>query len=217
MLKNLLGAFVDFEEGEKPAAATTVPAATAPAAPSTTAAPVPLYDQTLVDTFQKTVGARKTPFTALLEKEEILKAAISDETTRTKAAFTMIVAEGRNLDSILQAIDIHIADIASELLRIKGAAENASNTKVSALRASAKASTDLRDSNLAKIADLQKQIETLQAEANNENQKSIDLSNQADAAEHEIGQVVLRATEASDFVKNGLHQKKTALASTLSA
>jgi predicted nucleic acid-binding Zn-ribbon protein len=84
------------------------------------------------------------------------------------------------------------------------------------LRSAATQCNDLRDSNQSKIDDLQKQIEALQSEANASNQKSLDLSNQADAAEAEIAKVVANATAAADFIKQELQVKKTTLATTLS-
>ena len=175
----------------------------------------PAFDPEILGMFQNAIVARKTPYTALLEKSNVLVDVIPDENTRVKAAFKMILSEGRTLDSVLQAIDLHISDISGELLRLRSTSEGASKTKVQSLRAAAQGMIDLRDSNLKKISDLQAQIERLHNEATEADQKAVDQTNQANAAEAEITAIVERANAAADFVKQDLTNKKTALVTIL--
>lgn len=212
-----IGLFVETDDA--PATTPVQPTVAAPVAPAATVngtlTPTPAFDPEILGMFQNAISARKTPYTALLEKSAVLADVIPDESTRTKAAFKMILSEGRTLDSVLQAIDLHIADVSGELLRLKSTSETASKTKVLSLRSAATQSIELRDSNMEKIKRLQEQIETLHNEAAEADRKAVDMTAQANAAEAEIAAVVDRATAAAELVKQDLSNKKTALTNIL--
>ena len=209
----IFGLFVETEEPtQQTQSAPTTPA---PTPVTSTGSTTPAFDSEILGMFQNAINARKTPYTALLEKSTVLADVIPDEITRVKAAFKMILSEGRTLDSVLQAIDLHVSDVSGELLRLKSTSETASKTKVLSLRSAATQSIELRDSNMEKIKLLQEQIETLHNEAAEADRKAVDMTTQANAAEAEISAVVDRATNAAEFVKQDLLNKKTTLTNIL--
>lgn len=203
------------EAGDKPSAA---PSTTFKAPVSGAGAVVTHLNQEMIDNLQKAIMKRATQYTALLEASNKLSNVITDETTRVKAAFAMIAADGqRSLDSILQSIVIHQTDLDGELSRFKQATEQNIQAKVGSLRSQALSISRTREGTLATIASLEKQI-AQQKESVLANEKEIvELSTQADSAEREINIVAQNFESAVNFVKQDLDHKKSQLASVLNS
>ena len=178
----------------------------------------PSINPEMAAALQKVIDNRKTPYTALLDAADKLKAVIPDDTTRLKAGFAMVVGDGqRSLPSIMQAIDLHQTDLDGELMRFKASTANALTQKVGGLRSRAESIQRTRESTLANIAALEKQIaENRQSVAANESEIQ-ELTNQAASAEAEINNVASQFESAVVAVKADLNNKKTQLSSVLTS
>ena len=178
----------------------------------------PSVNPDMVTTLQKVIDNRKTPYTALLEAADKLKTVITDDTTRLKAGFAMVVGDGqRSLPSIMQAIDLHQTDLDGELMRFKASTATALTQKVGGLRSQAESLQRTREGTLANIAILEKQIaDQRQSVLANENEIQ-ELTNQAANAEAEINSVASQFESAVAAVKADLNNKKTQLSSVLTS
>jgi len=217
--KTLLGMFVETEdEPTPPTLQAAAPIAPTPQSQATASVSIPaMIDQEMVNTLQAVINGRKTAYTALLEASERLRNVIPDDVTRIKAAYAMISGDGqRSLESITQAIDVHVNDVTGEVMRFKQASEQALSTKVSALRASVSNIKATNDSRQQSIANLQQQIVALQQSITSDSTKSTELSTQADAAELEIKGVADKFVAAAEFIKTDLSSKKAQLSTVLS-
>ena len=200
------------DEKAEPKAAVTKPVAVAPAQVVTTATPVATgLDQEMVESLNKIILTKITPFTSLQTTIDKLKAVPMDDNTRLQAAITMTTAEGRTVEQIIKAIEMHIADVDREVARFTQASQAASATKVQSLRSSATALSETKESNLKKIAELQDLIQSLQQTNTDNDVKIVDLNNQADQAEAEIANVNARFVAAAEHVKVELNNKKLSL------
>ena len=77
----------------------------------------------MVDMVKAKAIERKTPFTALLESSDKLIKVLPDQKVRVQAAMAIVMGEGRTLQQILQAIDVHMSDIDGERLGFLKATE----------------------------------------------------------------------------------------------
>jgi len=204
-------------EGDKKPPVPVQQTSNSQATTQSTSAPVVVgYDADMLATLQKIISARKTPYTALIEASETMKAVIPDDLTRMKAAFAMIAADGqRNLGTITQALDVHIQDLNGELMRFKQTSDAAVTTKVESLRASAKNLTSNCESRLQQIASLEAQIESLRKANVDDANQSAELTNKAASAAADIATTTSQFTAVVEFLKNDLTNKKSQLASAL--
>jgi chromosome segregation ATPase len=215
--KKILSAFVVLDNTPAPVSQHS----TAPPTLSKPPAFAPTYagaDQGMVDALQKVVVSKKTAYTALLESSERLRGVIPDDIMRLRAAFATISAEGmRTPQSISDAIDVHINDINGELMRFKQTSDTAVASKVGVTRSTIANIASSNTGRAQTIANLQSQIASLQQSITTDTATATDLTNQADATEAEINATTVRFTTAVDFVKQDLTNKKSQLASTLTA
>lgn len=176
----------------------------------------PTLNAEMVEALKKVVTNRKTAFTTLEEKSNAMAAAIPDETMRTRAAFGILSAEGRNATDIIKAIEIHVVDIDGEQGRFSQAIAQAKTEKSGALRNEIanieKALTN--DNDL--IQRLQQQIADAQGRVINNQQQITEKSSAVAMVEAECDAKAQQFNAAAEAVKNSLTQRKNVLSSVLS-
>jgi hypothetical protein len=221
MLRSVLGAFVELDETSAPAATKQpVQAPVTQATPGSSTIQATAQTDSRVDDMVKALEAvitnRKTAYTTLTESANKLEAIIADKVTRFKAAFVNISSDGqRSLDSIGQAIEVHVRDIDGELLRFKAAAQQRLQTTGTELL---KKATDAE----AAITTATARIEALKAEIVQQEQlvlSSTETASQARTAastlEAETASTVQAFEQAVETVKSRLQAEKSSLTNML--
>lgn len=211
-LKKGASLFVQFDEPE--AAQTPTTFKTAPRPVGSTSAPSTSYDPAMLSSLSKAIMARKTPYTALLEASQKLEKVIPDETMRIKAAFATL--GDRSAPEVIQAIDVHVADLEGERLRFKQASERNVKDKSGTVRAAATAKESQLANNTARIQQLRDEANQLEQVNHNLTVDVSQLVTQADAAEADIRAVEARFNATVDFLKKDLASKKSGLDALLS-
>ena len=112
-------------------------------------------DDKFVQALRAAIKSRATAFTALLATADKLASVIPDANTRLKAAYATVAGEGRDVRSILQAIEVHAADLESQRMQFSKQAEDAMKATIG----SKKAELDAIDPS---IASAQQQVQSLQ-------------------------------------------------------
>lgn len=123
-------------EDENPQAKPQAPQVAAPlgsAQPQAGAAPV--ADDKFVQALRAAIKNRPTAFTALLATADKLASVIPDANMRLKAAYATMAGEGRDVRSVLQAIDVHTADLESQRMQFTRQAEDAMKVAIGAKQA----------------------------------------------------------------------------------
>jgi len=212
--KKLLGFFVETEEtNEAPTAKPAIPvSAVVPTAKAASS-----VDQEMLASLQKKIHARSSPYITLIEAAQRMSGVIPDESTRIKAAYTMVSADGtRSLSSIMQAIDVHIADLEGERLRFRNASDEQTSRKSAAMRDQARNLEEQNAENAAQIQRLQADVAKLQTAIATNAAQSRELKQEADSADGEIKRVSIAFDVAVDFLKRDLAAKKNSLTTILS-
>lgn len=209
-LKKAVSPLVGFDEAEPQPAPTNYK--TARVAGSYVAGTA--YDPDMLAALSTAIMARKTPYTALLDSAKKLEKVIPDETMRIKAAFATL--GDRTPPDVIQAIDVHLADLEGERLRFKQTSEKNLKSVAGAARSTAKSKEDQIASNaerIQRIRDEAAQLEQANATLTNDART---LSVQADQAESEVKAVEGRFNATVDYLKSDLIGKKSGLGSLLS-
>jgi predicted nucleic acid-binding Zn-ribbon protein len=184
--------------------------------PGGQAAPTPTLNTEMVDELKRVVTKRISPFTTLEEKAVAMATAIPDETMRTRAAFSILAAEGRPVNDIIKAIDMHVVDIDGEQNRFAAAVNSAKTSKSSTIRSEI--------ANLEKtIVSDQDLVQRLQQQINDAvgrvvvNQQQVTEKNAAvTAVEADFDSKIVQFTAAAEAVKASLIARKNVLSSILS-
>lgn len=217
-LRKVAGAFIELpEETVQP----TFPA------PTRGAPPMPLpqmpgrpassstVDQDMVDILTAVSLKRQTAYTAFIEASKKLEAVLPDENTRIRAAFVTVNGEGRSLEQMLQAIDIHAMDVDSEVDKFIRTAESNAKTEVDAVNLKANSLIKENDDIERQITDRQNQIADLTARKQENSTTSQNLFAQATDAEHKISSVKFEFTKAADYVRENLADRKAMLSALI--
>jgi chromosome segregation ATPase len=189
---------------------TTVPAPVA-ANPSNPSVPTaaPTVDADMVTAIKKTTLARKTAYTALLEAADKLTNVIPDSNTRIKAAYAMVSGEQRTIDTIVNALDIHINDVDSEKARFAQQSKSLHDTDVAAVRTQA-------DTLAATNARLQQQIAELNQQVNANAASIATLAQQADVRQQELDRAAAQFAASAQIVRAEFEQQRATLTTLLS-
>jgi hypothetical protein len=217
-LKSVLGSFVELDEAPSAVQPQQAKAPQQPAMPIGQPAQGihPIINRDMYDSLIKTVLARKTPYTALIEASQRLEAVIPDEGTRIKSAYVMVTTDGqRSMSTITQAIDVHIRDIDGELMRFKATTEQANASKVGALRANADGVSARVQASRQRIEAMTKEIETLTLKINEDVVEEQRLRAEADAAEREVENIAIQFQDAAQTVRDELIARKTSLSTLI--
>jgi chromosome segregation ATPase len=215
-LRSVAGTFVEIDD--KPAA----PAKQSPVTPTmnvsnqATSIQSTSYDPSMLETLQKQIMARTSPYTTLLEQSAKLSDVLPDENLRLKAAFRMISADGqRSVSSIAQAIDVHVTDLEGARMRFKQATEQQIHAKSGMLRDQAANLEKQAQKASQTIEQLQAQIQSLTNDTLKNNQTINELNTQASQAEAEIVATADAFERTVDYLKSDLQNKKVSLTSVL--
>jgi chromosome segregation ATPase len=201
-MKKALGSIIEFDApAQQPQTAAPVPITGPSAAPVLGAG---LYDATMLETLQKVVISRKTPYTALVESAAKLATVIPDETQRLKAAFVTI------------AIDVHCSDLSGQLARFNQSSDVQVQQKAGALRSQAKTLTDEVARNVAEATQINARLAALAARNAEASSQAAVLNQQADTAEAEVKAVTSRFEATVTYAINDLKQKQRQLSTVLS-
>lgn len=211
-LKNVASVFVEFDTKPETPSVTSTP--TAPTTPVTSAAVPSTVDSEMLSALEATINNRKTPYTALLDASVKLESAIPDENVRIKAAYA-VVGNGRTIDAILNAIDVHISDVEGEKLRFNSTTTKQIEEKCTGPRLQAKQLEESNTNITTRIAHLQAEIAKLGETCTEQTNKAVALVQQADLAEAEIRSVQAKFESAVELMKTKLLQKKSTLASII--
>lgn len=217
--KKALGAFVEFEDGSQSQTQTQTqapqPVVTVPIQ-TQSQSQAPSVNQEMVDSLMKIVANRKTAYTALVEASERMKSVIPDEGTRLKAAYTMVSAENqRTLDSIIQAIDVHLTDLDGELRRFSASLDDQMQKKVGGPRLRIQAIAENKTANLAEIDRLRKQIDEIVRQNEVNDSEAQRIAQETATIESEINSVGEKFKLSLQYVRQYLIDKKTQFSSTL--
>lgn len=184
-----------------------------PAAPGFTR-PIPSVNQEMVEAIRKPTLARKTPYTALLEASEKMAGVIADPTQRLKAAYAMI-ADGRSVDQITKAIDVHIADVDGEKLRFKQAADKVRSSELGALQNKVQSLQTTNSSLEEEVVRLAKRIDEARQSIATNNQTLAQLSSDLSIKESEFAQREAEFDAAATLVRTELENQRRSIQSTL--
>lgn len=214
LMEKGLSFFVEMDNSTKKADSST--AQKSNPHPGNISAKIPLsIDNTMVDRLNKVVLNRKTAYTALLETGEKLKRSISDDSIRLRASFDLITGEGRSLESINQAIDVHIADIDGEHLRFKNTTDSQLQQKSKLPRDQAGVLIKQNENFEKEINEARVKITQWETSIQQNNVNIADLNNEADRLEADIKSVYDQFKNAVEQVKSNLQNQKSILLTTL--
>jgi hypothetical protein len=178
--------------------------------------PVSTLDEGMIADVKRIVQRRSgSPFNALEENAATLVSVISDEVTRTKAAFAMLQKNGIAASSIISHIDLHIRDIESEKAVFKTTAQQAVAKKAGTLRTEASAMLDANKADEIQIKQLEEQILSMRTKIQERAGQAAQKVHEAEEAEADIQSKVIRFQTAADSVITTLNNKKASLSSTL--
>jgi hypothetical protein len=168
-----------------------------------------------VAAIRKVVFSRNTALTQILGAAEKLVDIIPDPTTRLKAAFKM-AADGRTVQQIAAAVDIHVADVESEEARFKQAIDKKIAEEVGGQERRAAAATSGIQANNTQIEQLQNRIAELGAQINTFQQDYAQATSEAASKRAEIEQAQFQFKAAAELVRGELQSQKSAILSALS-
>jgi chromosome segregation ATPase len=214
-LRGVLGAFVELDEQsgkQAPAPTKAIP----PIVVAPTATSQPAAHPEMLEALTKVITGRKTAYTSLLEAATKLEAVIPDQATRFKAAFVTVSGDGqRSLETINQAIEVHLRDLSGELIRFKGASEQQLTVKVGALRSKVASLSTSAASAQQRIEQLRAEIANLEQQSAAATTEAARLQQEADQAEAEVKSVVQAFEATVETVKADLVERKATLAALL--
>ena len=173
------------------------------------------HNEEIVNTIQTAVLSKKTAYTTFVEASMRLEAVIPDETTRMKAAFVTVTGDGRSLEQVLQALDMHATDVDGEVLRCKRSLDAKRNDEVIRVRTMGSNLMETNKRLTEQVASLQQQIEKATQEINTNVVKLGELDNQAAKAESDINAFENSFVQAADYVKKTFVERKQMLAALM--
>jgi predicted nucleic acid-binding Zn-ribbon protein len=164
---------------------------------------------------RQALKSRITAFTNLLTAADKLQNVIPDPSMRLKAAYEMVKAEGRGLTELLQAIEIHAADLASQERTFMNAAETALGTAINAMERELQSLEATNTSARQQIESFQQQIATLNTTIANNSGRQVELSNQIATERARFDSNKVQFNSALATVQAELASQKTIISSTL--
>jgi chromosome segregation ATPase len=179
--------------------------------------PTVVADNEFVQVLRNAIKGRQTAFTALLAAADKLAAVVPDPTQRLKAAFTMVQGDGRGVKEVLEAVEIHMADLTSQERQFDQAMERQKTTAVGIMQSEL---TNLQQSgpNIAQqIQQLQQQIHALNEQASRNAARSNELTAAISQEEQKLGFAKQKFATAMTIVQGELNGQKMTITSTLTA
>lgn len=185
-------------------------------AAATVASATQAADNEFIAVLRNALKARTTAFTSLLATADKLAAVVPDPTQRLKAAYTMVQTEGRGLTELLQAIEIHSADLVSQERAFDASLEKAKTVKLGNMRAELNSLEPANKSAAQQIANLQAQIQSLNDTITRNTTRAAELTTAITTEEQHFDLSKHQFTLAMQVVQGELAQQKAVITSTLS-
>mgnify|MGYP003582222623 CR=1 FL=1 len=203
--------------GAAPPVAGNAPPQAGVAAPGGVAPSVSTFgvDPAMVADVKKLIERRPTPYTNLRETADAMAEALPDETTRVRAAFAMMKKSGTQAAQVVSSIDLHVRDIEGEKTSFATSAKQAVERKAGGLRAEADQLINANKSDEQSIAQLQQQIQQLQARSLERAATASAKQTEANQAEADIQAKTTQFLAAADTVITDLNMQKTQLSAML--
>jgi chromosome segregation ATPase len=197
--------FEDSVPANQPA---TVPANTPVLPAGSVATSVPTAQSEMIATIRNTTLARKTAYTALLEAADKMISIIPDVNTRLKAAYAMVGGEQRTVNTIIQALDVHISDVDGEKGRFAQFTQQQYANEVESVRTQAANLT-------ADTQRIQQQIAELNQQVATNTNRVAELNQQADTRQRELDSAVSQFNASAQVVRSEFEQQRSSLATIL--
>lgn len=214
--QGLKGLVLEDEPGSK--TASPAPAANTPIGVSATAvvgSATPLANNEYVGLLRQALKSRVTAFTSLLNAADKLAAVIPDQSMRLKAAYEMVKADGRGLTELLQAIEIHASDLASQERSFMAQAEAALGSTIGAMERELQTLDAANATARQQIESFQQQIANLNNTIASNGGRQAELSNSIASERGRFDSNKMQFTSALTTVQAELASQKTIISSTL--
>lgn len=180
----------------------------------TSGAAIPANNE-YVGLLRTALKSRVTAFTNLLTAADKLATVIPDPNMRLKAAYEMVKADGRGLNELLQAIDIHANDLASQERSFLAQAESALGSAIGAMERELQSLDSTNTSARQQIESFQQQIATLNTTIANNSVRQTELSNSIASERARFDTNKIQFSSALSTVQAELSSQKTIISSTL--
>lgn len=165
--------------------------------------------------YNTVINKRVTPFNMFTNQLKPLENVIPDEATRYKAVFSLIQQNGQNLEQIVQAVELHMSDLSSEVSRFEQQANSVQDQKIKTKENEIVSLTDgmSNDQNLLKKMeeDFKKQTQAINdriaQNANKIANLNLELQNDKQAIEqrkHEFAVAVEFVKQKLNSIKNNM-------------
>lgn len=157
---------------------------------------------------RKAVFGKATALTSLIEAADKLQNIIPDATTRFKAAYAT-AGNGRTVQQIAAAADIHLADVEGEELRFKAAVDAKLGTEIQQLDATA-------NSAATQITNLQRQLEETQLRITQLMQQQAEAAASSSQKKIELQTTSDQFKAAAQMVRNEIQTLRQTVLTSLS-
>lgn len=173
-------------------------------------------DDKFVQALRTAIKSRATAFTALLATADKLASVIPDANTRLKAAYATVAGEGRDVRSILQAIEVHAADLESQRMQFSKQAEDAMKVTVGSKRAELETIDPSIASAQQQVQSLQQQIQALNEAIAQKNIRKGELTADIATEEQRFNAAKQQFETALTIVRAELDSQKAVIQTALS-
>lgn len=157
---------------------------------------------------RKAVFGKATALTSLIEAADKLQNIIPDATTRFKAAYAT-AGNGRTVQQIAAAADIHLADVEGEELRFKAAVDAKLGTEIQQLDATATSAA-------TQITNLQRQLEETQLRITQLMQQQAEAAASSSQKKIELQTTSDQFKAAAQMVRNEIQTLRQTVLTSLS-
>jgi len=204
------------DDGAKPASK-PAPAASSISAHSTAApAAAGAASNKFVDALRSAIKTRQTAYTALLGAADKLASVIPDPNMRLKAAYATVAGDGRDVRSVMQALDIHTQDLESQKLTFSRQAEEAMKVSTGAAQVELDGIDPAIKSLSDQIVSLQQQVQTLGESIATKNARKVELTNTIATEQQRFASAKSEFETAMTIVKAELDGQRAVIQSALS-
>lgn len=176
--------------------------------------PMASVNQSMVDAIKKVTFGRNTAFTQLIAASETLADVIPDQTMRLKAAYKTTGA-GRTGRQVAEAVDVHLADVDSEVRKFEQLIDTKMQTEVGAIEGRASNAQRQVEQAQSEIQSLSQRIADLQASMGQLAQTASSAQLEVQQKRGELEGAKHEFKMAADAVRAELNNSKQAIVSTL--
>lgn len=184
------------------------------AAVSSVTALGPAINPAFVEALRKAIFGKQTALTTLLEAADKLNAIIPDAATRYRAAWATS-SQGRTVQQVAAAADIHVADIKGEVMRFEAAVKQQLGAEAATLETRATTLASQIQSAQQQIEAAQQRIAELTQSIGTLTQQHAEASAQAAAKRVEIETTTQQFEAAAASVRNELEGIKSVVLTSI--